>query len=368
MLKSIASKEIPTKPLRSAAEPHPAFEIPPRSESTVPSTLRTITDAVPSPASSKEPLVLIACGSFSPVTFLHLRMFEMARDHANYHGKYAVIGGYLSPVNDAYQKLGLASAYHRVNMCELATEESDWIMVDSWEARNDKGYVTTAKVLDHFERELNVIGGGADVVVEDPKTGETWVEKRKIKIMLLAGSDLILTMSEPGVWAPSDLHHILGKYGCYIIERAESELDKAMFSSSSVHSRSIVALYQENIEIVDQLVRNDISSTKVRMFIRKGMSVEYLIPGQVVKYINRNGLYRTADGRGGSLRDLTEPISGQRDTRRALRPLRDEDMQSRAQSPIGEREGEREKGAGEDERVEDVDMGLGLPVASSSRR
>lgn len=28
--------------------------------------------------SSRTPLVLIACGSYSPITFLHLRMFEMA--------------------------------------------------------------------------------------------------------------------------------------------------------------------------------------------------------------------------------------------------------------------------------------------------
>ena len=34
-----------------------------------------------------------------------------------------------------------------------------------------------------------------------------------------------------------------------------------------------------NTSQVDQLVRNDVSSTKVRMFLRKGMSVEYLIPG-----------------------------------------------------------------------------------------
>lgn len=27
---------------------------------------------------TRTPLVLIACGSFSPITFLHLRMFEMA--------------------------------------------------------------------------------------------------------------------------------------------------------------------------------------------------------------------------------------------------------------------------------------------------
>jgi nicotinamide mononucleotide adenylyltransferase len=29
---------------------------------------------------SRTPLVLVACGSFSPVTNLHLRMFEMAAD------------------------------------------------------------------------------------------------------------------------------------------------------------------------------------------------------------------------------------------------------------------------------------------------
>jgi len=32
---------------------------------------------------SRTPLVLIACGSFSPITFLHLRMFEMAAGTAH---------------------------------------------------------------------------------------------------------------------------------------------------------------------------------------------------------------------------------------------------------------------------------------------
>lgn len=46
------------------------------------------------------------------------------------------------------------------------------------------------------------------------------------------------------------LHHILGIYGCYIIERSESELDQSIFSSSSVHSRSPLALYRHNIHMV----------------------------------------------------------------------------------------------------------------------
>lgn len=156
----------------------------------------------------REPLVLVACGSFSPITFLHLRMFEMARDHAHFHSSYRVLGGYFSPVASAYSKLGLASALHRVNMCELAVREtSDWLMVDAWEARQG-AYTPTAQVLDHFDYELNEKRGGVEVVVRDGEGG-TRVERRRVKIMLLAGSDLILTMSEPGVWSEEDVSRFL---------------------------------------------------------------------------------------------------------------------------------------------------------------
>jgi nicotinamide mononucleotide adenylyltransferase len=62
---------------------------------------------------SKTPLVLVACGSFSPITYLHLRMFEMAADFAKFNTEFEVMGGYLSPVSDAYKKAGLASSQHR---------------------------------------------------------------------------------------------------------------------------------------------------------------------------------------------------------------------------------------------------------------
>ncbi|GAA6061448.1 hypothetical protein JCM10212_005651, partial [Sporobolomyces blumeae] len=152
----------------------------------------------------KTPLVLVACGSYSPVTFLHLRLFEMARDDAHFHTDFDVVGGYMSPVNDAYAKLGLAQASHRVNMCDAAvTETSDWLMVDPWEARQPQ-YLPTAQVLDHFDHEINEVRGGVDVEVRDAETGEVTVEKRRARIMLLAGSDMILTMTIPGVWSDKD--------------------------------------------------------------------------------------------------------------------------------------------------------------------
>ena len=62
---------------------------------------------------TRTPLVLVACGSFSPVTYLHLRMFEIAADFTRFNTEFEVIGGYLSPVSDAYKKAGLASSQHR---------------------------------------------------------------------------------------------------------------------------------------------------------------------------------------------------------------------------------------------------------------
>ncbi|KAI0039808.1 Nucleotidylyl transferase [Auriscalpium vulgare] len=138
----------------------------------------------------KQPIVLVACGSFSPVTYLHLRMFEMAVDFVRQNTDFEVLGGYMSPVSDAYKKPGLLNSKHRVNMCTLATEQtSSWLMVDPWEAF--QSYQRTAVVLDHFEYEINTVLGG--------------VQGRHVRVVLLAGSDLISTMSEPGVWSENDV-------------------------------------------------------------------------------------------------------------------------------------------------------------------
>ncbi|CAH9104782.1 unnamed protein product [Cuscuta epithymum] len=77
-------------------------------------------------------VVLVSTGSFNPPTYMHLRCFELARDTLSSQG-FCVIGGYMSPVNDAYKKKGLISAKHRIAMCHLACKSSEFVMVDQWE-------------------------------------------------------------------------------------------------------------------------------------------------------------------------------------------------------------------------------------------
>lgn len=80
-------------------------------------------------------------------------------------------------------------------MCTLASENtSSWLMVDPWEAF--QSYQRTAIVLDHFDYLINTVLGGAHTVDG---------EHKEVRVMLLAGSDLIGTMSEPGVWSYSDV-------------------------------------------------------------------------------------------------------------------------------------------------------------------
>lgn len=54
---------------------------------------------------SKPLAVLVACGSFSPITNMHLRLFEEARNYLMIASKQLdVVGGLISPVHDAYGK------------------------------------------------------------------------------------------------------------------------------------------------------------------------------------------------------------------------------------------------------------------------
>ncbi|KAF4595912.1 nicotinamide mononucleotide adenylyl transferase [Ophiocordyceps camponoti-floridani] len=225
----------------------------------------------------RTPLVLVACGSFSPITFLHLRMFPMARDHCRNEG-FEVIGGYFSLVSDAYKKKGLAPACHRLRMCELAAENtSNWLMVDPWEAEHTT-YIPTARVLDHFEYEINHVMGGVEC-----SDGT----RKRAKIVLLAGADLIQTISNPDVWDARDVDHILGDFGVFVLERTGTELDSALASLKQ---------WEKNIHVIRQVVTNDISSTKVRLLLKRDMSIDYLIPAEVIRYIDEHpSIYRDLD-------------------------------------------------------------------------
>ena len=173
-------------------------------------------------------------------------------------------------------------------MCELAADHtSSWLMVDPWEAMQGI-YQPTAVVLDRFSQQINGVVGGVETA-----SGE----RKQVRVALLAGADLIQTMSTPGVWSDEHLDYILGQCGTFIVERSGTDMDDAL---------ATLQRWKHNIHVVPQLVHNDVSSSKVRHFLRCDMSVRYLIPSLVIEYIEQRGLYRehsTASGPASSLLD-----------------------------------------------------------------
>ncbi|XP_031376027.1 nicotinamide/nicotinic acid mononucleotide adenylyltransferase [Punica granatum] len=108
-------------------------------------------------------------------------------------------------------------------------------MVDSWEA-SQSTYQQTLAVLCRIKNCL---------------CKERLLSEDSLKLMLVCSSDVLQSFSIPGVWIPE----------------------------------------QVNIEVVDELVSNQISSTRVRDCISRGLSIKYLTADEVIDYIRDNHLY-----------------------------------------------------------------------------
>ena len=91
---------------------------------------------------NKKNIVLLLNGCFNPIHNNHIRLLELAREHFNSLNDCHIIGGYISPTHDAgiQRKISvlLTSWQDRLEMCRLAVQDSDWIMVDDWQISQEK--------------------------------------------------------------------------------------------------------------------------------------------------------------------------------------------------------------------------------------
>lgn len=261
---------------------------------------------------------------------------------------------------------GLVSVSHRVAMCQLATSDSNKIMVDTWEATRPH-HTRTRTVLEHVQAEMrgylqslstsaegseaasssgdtssNPAASGSsqpsaadnaaaeetvshvaaresdniymaiytylrqqrsatDGGSEPPSTssdadagkvapsetqGSDGVETlhKKLRVMLVCGSDLLTTFTVPGVWENPGA--LLRDYGVVCIAREGSDLTSLMETSGNVLNE-----YKDQIVVVTDPVPNAVSSTKIRAEIAKKRSVKYLLPDPVIDYISDHKLY-----------------------------------------------------------------------------
>jgi nicotinic acid mononucleotide adenylyltransferase len=85
-------------------------------------------------------------------------MLETAKRELESRG-IAVLGGYICPDHDRYVsskiKVGSLSAAERLELCEIAVEDSDWLMVDRWAAMYAWSAVSFTTIISHIEKMVN---------------------------------------------------------------------------------------------------------------------------------------------------------------------------------------------------------------------
>ncbi|XP_077472165.1 nicotinamide/nicotinic acid mononucleotide adenylyltransferase 3 [Stigmatopora argus] len=227
-------------------------------------------------ALQRVPLVLLACGSFNPITNQHMRLFELARDHMQSTGQYRVVSGIVSPVSDGYAKPGLVAAEHRIAMAKLALQTSDWVDVDEWESRRPDWTETAVAMRYHHGQILKEY---------ERSRSSTSSQSVPPQLKLLCGADFLSTFKIPGLWRDEHIEEVLGRFGLVCVGRG------ALQPEHLVHESDALWRHRHNIFQVKEWVRNETSATEVRRALRRGCSVKYLVPDSVIEYVKRHDLY-----------------------------------------------------------------------------
>lgn len=86
-------------------------------------------------AGKKNPVVLLATGSFCPIHDGHISMMESAKDRLELYG-YDVVGGFFAPDHDEYifgkVKDSPLDIHQRIKIIHKRICNSDWLDIDSW--------------------------------------------------------------------------------------------------------------------------------------------------------------------------------------------------------------------------------------------
>ena len=103
--------------------------------------------------------VLLTTGAMNPIHQGHIQMLECAKTTLEQEG-WSVWTGFISPSHDLYLQgktkgRGFVSAEQRVKMAQLATKDSSWIEVATWESQQEGYWPDFPEVIDDLYQHVS---------------------------------------------------------------------------------------------------------------------------------------------------------------------------------------------------------------------
>lgn len=160
-------------------------------------------------------------------------------------------------MNKKYPKQGLLDNEHRYNMLKLVADKNKKFIISEMDLQGDKS-LPTIETLE--------------------KTQQQFPNKQ---ICFLTGSD---NLKEIHTWDRAE--DIVAKYKLIIVERGNDHMDEI------IERNSLLLKYKQNLMRLNQEIRSSCSSTYIRNQLKNEKSVKYLLPDEILEYIERNSLYR----------------------------------------------------------------------------
>lgn len=264
------------------------------------------------PEHGKRAAVLVSCGSLNPVHAAHVDMLHAAKSAVegslSTSPSFSVVGAFVSPVNDAYGKAGLAPFPVRLEACRIAVSDDPFVAVDDWEGRQD-AYVRTFYVLEHIHKHVTAwldasataeqaAGVGAVDAPESPE-GLQATRPRPLTVFFVCGGDLFETFYRPDCWNLALLRKIFDNFALAVATRTGSKDPRdvvaahaAPLTNRSEPNESLDLKPYASSIVVFEMPPNETSSTCIRSLLAAGQEVpSTMLRPEVAAYLQSAGAY-----------------------------------------------------------------------------
>lgn len=190
-------------------------------------------------------------GTFNPIHNAHLAMACRFAEFCSLDNCF-LVPAYISPFKINHDLDFLVSTQQRLEMINLAVKNYNNIQIDSFEI--DRPEISYS---------INTINYFRSKFPND-------------RLFLLIGTDQAISFKK---W--KDYKFILNEAVICIVKRPDFNANKEL---------DIINQTFDNYILIESPIIN-ITSTKVREYIKAGKSIEKLVPAEILDYINKNKLY-----------------------------------------------------------------------------
>jgi nicotinate-nucleotide adenylyltransferase len=205
-------------------------------------------------------------GTFDPVHYGHLRLAEEAAEHLALEGVRWIPSG--SPGHRATPR---TAAHHRLEMVRLAIQSNVRFTLDASEA-----HATTPQfTIDTLRRMRGELGDA-------------------LPLMLIIGADQLYKLDTWRAWRDlfAFAHCAVGERPGYPLTRERLPSTVAAELAHREAPRAAIAAESAGRIVLFPMTALAISASDLRQRFAGGASVRYLLPPEVLAYIESHGLYR----------------------------------------------------------------------------